>query len=288
MPRCAVRAFPCSRDHVLTFAMSTAVTVGILASLYLAFFLIERIVPLRQARAPLPGRLLVNFGVSAAAFATAFALVRSASDRTLEWTDVSGFGLLQWLDLPAVAEFAIAFLLLDLTFYYWHVANHRFSLLWRIHNVHHVDPDLDVSTAFRFHFAEVALSTGFRVLQIALIGPAVLTYAIYEVAFQAGTLFHHSNIRLPEKLERRMNLALVTPRMHGIHHSQVRKETNSNFGVVFSWWDRLHRTLGLDVPQARIVIGIPGYSRDDDNRLSRLFAQPFAPQRDYWKHPDGF
>ncbi len=266
--------------------MSTVATAGILATLYLAFFLIERLVPLRRARAPLWGRLLVNLGVSIAAFATAFALVSPASDRTLEWTNASGFGLMQWLELPTMAESTLTFLLLDLTFYYWHVANHRFSPLWRIHNVHHVDPDLDVSTAFRFHFAEVALSAGFRVLQIMLIGPTALAYAIYEVAFQAGTLFHHSNIRLPERLERRMNLAFVTPRMHGIHHSQAREETNSNFGVVFSWWDRLHRTLGLDIPQERIVIGIPGYSGDRDNRLTRLFAQPFVSQCDYWKRSD--
>src|SRR5712691_2895647 len=117
--------------------MSTVATAGILASLYLAFFLIERIFPLRQARAPLWGRLLVNVGVSIAAFATAFALVSPASDRTLEWTNTSGFGLMQWLGLPVAAEFALTFLLLDITFYYWHVANHRVALLWRIHNVHH-------------------------------------------------------------------------------------------------------------------------------------------------------
>ena len=265
--------------------MSAATTAGVLAALYLAFFLIERIAPLRRARAPLWGRLFVNLAISAAAFATAFALVGPASERTIQWTGASSFGLVRWLGLSGVVEFGLAFLLLDLTFYYWHVANHRFPLLWRIHSVHHVDPDLDVTTAFRFHFAEVALSAGFRILQIMLIGPAALTYAIYEIAFQAGTLFHHSNIRLPELLERKLNLAMVTPRMHGIHHSQAREETHSNFGVVFSWWDRLHRTLGLNVPQAGIVIGIPGYSGADDNRVRRLLALPFVAQRDYWKRP---
>jgi sterol desaturase/sphingolipid hydroxylase (fatty acid hydroxylase superfamily) len=262
--------------------MSTPWLIALLASLYLAFFLIEWISPLRRRKAALPHRLAVNFAVSVAALATAVAIVRPASDWSLEWAGMSGFGLMHALALSAPAEFAVTFLLLDLSFYYWHVANHRFALLWRIHNVHHVDPDLDVSTAFRFHFAEVALSAGFRLLQVILIGPAVATYAIYEAAFQACTLFHHSNIRLPERAERGLNAAIVTPRMHGIHHSQVREENNSNFGIVFTWWDRLHRTLRLDVPQDAVVIGIPGYTRPEDNRTLRVLALPFRPQRDYW------
>jgi sterol desaturase/sphingolipid hydroxylase (fatty acid hydroxylase superfamily) len=162
------------------------------------------------------------------------------------------------------------------------VANHRIHFLWRFHNVHHIDPDLDVSTAFRFHFIEVGLSAGFRALQVLVIGPSFFAYLVYESAFQLGTLFHHSNTRLPPGLERALNVLLVTPRMHGIHHSNVREENISNFGVVFPWWDRLHRTLRLNVPQADVVIGIPAYSGPADNRILRCFAMPFHPQRDYW------
>jgi sterol desaturase/sphingolipid hydroxylase (fatty acid hydroxylase superfamily) len=100
-------------------------------------------------------------------------------------------------------------------------------------------------------------------------------------------LFHHSNVRLPIRIERLLNLVLVTPRMHGIHHSQVRDETNSNYSVVFSWWDRLHRTLGLNIPQSEIVIGVPAYSHPEDNRLSNSLVLPFRRQRDYWCLPDG-
>src|SRR4029450_6644981 len=99
--------------------------------------------------------------------------------------------------------------------------------------------------------------------------------------------FHHSNVRLPIGFERVLNLVLVTPRMHGIHHSQVRDETNSNYSVVFSWWDRLHRTLGLNVPQSAIVIGIPAYSKPEDNSVSNALLLPFRPQRNYAHRPDG-
>jgi sterol desaturase/sphingolipid hydroxylase (fatty acid hydroxylase superfamily) len=176
---------------------------------------------------------------------------------------------------------------MDLTFYWWHVANHRVPFLWRFHNVHHIDPDLDVSTAFRFHFGEVALSAAFRVAQVSAIGLSGWMFAVYELVFQVNTAFHHSNVRLPIQLERLLNLVIVTPRMHGIHHSQVRDETNSNYSVVFSWWDRLHRTLGLNIPQSAIVIGVPAYSHPADNRLWNALLLPFQRQRDYWRGLDG-
>src|SRR5687767_15197579 len=136
-----------------------------------------------------------------------------------------------------------------------------------------------VSTAFRFHFGEVAMSAGFRVAQILVLGVSVVEFAIYELVFQTSTLFHHSNLRLPLQTERRLNLILVTPRMHGIHHSEIRRENNSNFSVVFPWWDRLHRTLRLNVPQSQIVIGMPGYAEIRDGKLGEALLMPFKRQR---------
>lgn len=262
-------------------------TILVVAAIGLAFFVLERVVPLRRQTRSLVGRLLVNLGVSAVAFGAALLLVTPAASRAAGWTGAEPFGLLHAVPLPAPLAAVAAFLLLDLSFYYWHRLNHRVPFLWRFHNVHHFDPDLDVSTAFRFHFGEIALSAGLRVVQVVLIAPSVWTFAAYEVVFQANTLFHHSNVRLPIRLERVLNRLLVTPRMHGIHHSQVQRETNSNYGVVFPWWDRLHRTLGLNVPQSGVVIGVPGYSEPGDNRLWHAFTAPFRRQKDYWRTPDG-
>ena len=263
-------------------------TFTIVIALMLAtLFVVERFSPLRLSTRPLLGRLLVNLAISALAFAAAMLLARPAALSVLDWAADRPFGLVHVMPMPVAAQFVIAFLLMDLAFYWWHVANHRVPFLWRFHNVHHIDPDLDVSTAFRFHFGEVALSTIFRIVQVGVIGLSMWMFAVYEIAFQANTLFHHSNVRLPIRLERLLNLVIVTPRMHGIHHSQVRDETNSNFSVVFSWWDRLHRTLGLNIPQAEIVIGVPGYADTGDNALSNALLLPFRHQRDYWCHPDG-
>jgi sterol desaturase/sphingolipid hydroxylase (fatty acid hydroxylase superfamily) len=253
----------------------------------LGLFVLERRFPLRRPRRPLAGRLLVNLTFAVVAFATVALTVRPAAEATLGWTGRSAFGLAQLAAIPAALRPVLAFLLMDLTFYWWHRANHRIPLLWRFHNVHHIDPDLDVSTAFRFHFGELAFSSAFRVAQIGLIGPSLGSYLFYETVFQAGTLFHHGNVRLPILAERLLNRFLVTPRMHGIHHSQVMAETNSNYGTVFPWWDRLHRTLGLNIPQGAIEIGIPAYARAQDNRLWNTLAIPFRWQRDYWRRGDG-
>lgn len=267
--------------------MSLALTVAVVAAAGLLFLLAERAVPLRIQRCPWLRELALNLALSAVAFGVSAVLVRPAIVRTMGWSRQQDLGLVYLVEMPAWARGLFVFVLLDLTFYYWHRLNHVWPALWRFHNVHHCDPDLGVSTSFRFHFAEVALSTVFRVVQVLIIGAALPAYAVYEVAFQLNTLFHHSNVRLPIRLERLLNQILVTPRMHGIHHSQVREETNSNYSVVLSWWDRLHRTLRLNVPQSRIVTGVPGYSAPEDNQLWGLLSMPFREQRDYWTRSDG-
>jgi sterol desaturase/sphingolipid hydroxylase (fatty acid hydroxylase superfamily) len=261
--------------------------IGCLAALALLLFALEQIHPLRERTRGLIGHLLVNVVVSALAFVVAALLIRPLVEGVLRWSSEAPFGVVHLVGLPGIPRAALAFLLMDLSFYYWHLANHRVPFLWRFHNVHHIDPDLDVSTALRFHFGEIAMSAAFRALQLTTIGTSPVTYVIYESTFQANTLFHHSNVRLPIALERLLNKVLVTPRMHGIHHSQVRAENNSNYSVVLSCWDRLHRSLRLNIPQSELVIGIPAYRAPDDNRLWNVLVLPFRKQRDYWRGTDG-
>ena len=260
---------------------------AVLAFLLLTLFVLEQRIALRRRTRPVLGRLLINAGISALAFAAATWLVWPTARALTRMSAETPFGLLNVVPLPSSLRFVLAFLLMDLFFYWWHRANHRIPFLWRFHNVHHIDPDLDVSTAFRFHFGEIALSAGFRVVQVGVIGLSAPMFAAYELVFQANTLFHHSNVWLPIRVERLLNRVLVTPRMHGIHHSQVREEADSNYSVVFPWWDRLHRTMGLNIPQADVVVGVPAYARPEDNTLSNTLLLPFRHQRDYWLRPDG-
>jgi len=261
--------------------LATAIPITA-ACLFVGLVLLERCLPLRKETRSLWRRLGVNITVSCLALAVAAFVVKPAASSVMG-SGSSQIGVLGLVNAPSWIEAIIGFLLLDLTFYYWHLLNHKVGFLWRFHNVHHIDPDLDVSTAFRFHLGEVGLSAIIRVLQVTLIGMSVETYLVYELAFTANTIFHHSNVRLPIRVERWLNLILVTPRMHGIHHSQVKQETNSNYSVVLPWWDWLHRSLRLNVPQDRIKIGVPGYARPEDNTLWSVLTLPFRHQRDYWK-----
>ncbi|MBS3744969.1 MAG: sterol desaturase family protein [Wenzhouxiangellaceae bacterium] len=255
----------------------------VVAIVYLTMFLLERRFPLRKARRPLWPRVLVNVAITGIAVATAAITVRPAVEHLLALSPQQNFGALALLELPLAAEFAIAFVLFDWSFYWWHRLNHRVPLLWRFHNVHHVDPDLDVTTAFRFHAVEIGYSSAFRATQVLLIGPAAWMYFMYELVFQVATLFHHSNVKLPLRIERAVNRVFVTPRMHGVHHSHFHTETDSNYSTVLSWWDRLHRSLRLNVPQEAIRIGVPAYSQPADNRPGKLLRMPFAEQRTYWR-----
>ena len=267
--------------------MPSGFTFAALSGLFALLFILEQVFPLRARTARLWQRFILNLAISAVAFVTAAVLVKPLGGLLLRWSADKPIGVLHWVSLREPVAMAGGFLLMDLSFYYWHLANHKLPLLWRFHNVHHMDEDLDVTTAFRFHFGEIAFSAVFRMVQVLALGVSGWTYAIYEVVFQANTMFHHSNVRLPISLERLLNKVLVTPRMHGIHHSQVETETNSNFSTVFSWWDRMHRSLDVSVPQSQIIVGVPAYSGQIEKRVWGCLALPFQKQRDYWCKPDG-
>lgn len=239
----------------------------------------ENIYPLRARKRPRPGRYVTNAVMTSLAVLAGAAAVRPVGLGLASLTEARAFGALNWLALPGWAKFAAGFLLMDLTFYYWHRVNHTVHFLWRFHSVHHIDPDLDVTTSMRFHFGEVLLSSFFRAAQVAAIGIAPQTYIVYESCFTLATLFHHSNLKVPLSLERGLNRILVTPRMHGIHHSVVRSELNSNYSVIFRWWDALNRSLVLNVPQSAITIGVGRFADARDNRVLRLAMLPFGKFR---------
>ena len=255
---------------------------------FLVFLVIlERRFPLRRAKRPIAGRLVVNLTITALALATASLTVKPAVMAAARLNAQSPTGLLNALPLPFMGKFLVGFLLMDFSFYLWHRANHEIPLLWRFHNVHHADPDLDISTSFRFHFVEIGISTGFRVVQMFAIGVTPVLMVTYETVFFAATMFHHSNTRMPIEFERILNCVFVTPRMHAIHHRAIKDETNSNYSVVLSWWDRLATSLCLGIEQEEIVVGVPAYMRPEENGAANLAALPFRRQKNYWTWPSG-
>jgi sterol desaturase/sphingolipid hydroxylase (fatty acid hydroxylase superfamily) len=241
--------------------------------------------PLRQPHEPKPSRTARNLTVGAVT-AVALALTeRPMSLRLSPLVHEHRWGLLKLTELPPWLEAALAIVLLDYTLYLWHVATHRVPFLWRFHLVHHVDRELDASNALRFHCGEMVLSVVWRAGQIFLIGVAPLPLSIWQTLLLVEILFHHSNVRLPIGLERILLRFVVTPRMHGIHHSMIESEVNSNWSSGLTLWDRLHGTLRLDVEQSEIEVGVPAY-RDAGLGLPALLALPFRPLRDGWPSAD--
>jgi sterol desaturase/sphingolipid hydroxylase (fatty acid hydroxylase superfamily) len=202
------------------------------------------------------------------------------------WAQSTSIGLLHWLPLSAWFKVLCGIVAMDYAYYWWHIATHRFELLWRFHNVHHTDLDMDVSTATRFHFGELLLSVVFRVATVLIFGIAPLALIVFEIVFECAGQFHHSNWRLPLWIENTLNRLIVMPRMHGIHHSVVRAETDSNWGTIFSLWDKLHCTQRIDIAQSEITIGVPGYRDEQELSIGDLWKMPFLPQRE-WRMPDG-
>lgn len=197
------------------------------------------------------------------------------------------WGLLQRARLPGWAETTLAVLLMDYTLYLWHVLVHKVPGLWRYHLVHHADLDMDASTALRFHFAELVVSAPWRAAQVVTIGVSPLALSVWQTFLFCSILFHHSNLRLPIGLERRLSLLLVTPRLHGIHHSTIEDEASSNWSSGLTIWDRLHGTLRRNVAQPAIVIGVPGYRDPADLTLPKVLALPFVDERVEWEGPEG-
>ena len=192
-------------------------------------------------------------------------------------------GVLQRIGLRRPAATVAGVLLLDYTLWVWHWLNHRTSALWRFHRVHHVDLDLDVWTGIRFHFGEMAMAGVLRMLQIRLIGPPLDSLRIWQMLLLPSIFFHHSKIALPWKLEKALSYLVVTPRMHSIHHSTVRDETDSNWSSLFSIWDRMHGTFRLDVPQESITIGVPAYQDPEDVTIGRMVVLPLKETAGDWR-----
>lgn len=188
-------------------------------------------------------------------------------------------GLRHLLGLPDAVGLVFSMLALDWTFYYWHWMLHKIPFLWRFHNVHHVDLDLDSTTALRFHFGELMISTLYRSAQILVLGISPFILILFEVMVTSFALFHHSNFRFPLRLENILNRFVITPRLHGVHHSTIRDETDSNFGTILTVWDRLHSTLRTDVPQDRIKIGVPEFQDPRELGFWNLLSLPFRKQR---------
>lgn len=258
--------------------------VPLLAAAALLLFVAESRRQLRKRTQPRVKRLTTNTIVALPSFSLLRYLLLPVMVNMAKESRKRKAGLFYQVNAALALKHVAAFLLLDYSNYIWHILLHRIPLLWRFHLVHHSDLDLDLTTAFRFHFGELIGSVASRGFAVFAIGPSPLLVLLYEAIFEGATQFHHTNWRLPFKVENALNKVIVTPRMHGIHHSMVKQETDSNYAVIFSFWDRLHRTIRLNIPQDLVVIGVPSYSNARELTTGYLLKLPFTKVRP-WQAP---
>jgi len=221
-------------------------------------------------------RRVINFGILFIDIIFLRIIFPSSAVGIAIWAQSKHFGLFNYLDFPPWIEMVISLLLFDLAIYGQHALFHFWSPMWRLHRVHHSDTAYDLSLAIRFHPLEILISLLIKAFLIIIIGPTALTVLVFEVILNSVALFHHSNIDLG-KFDPILRWILVTPKMHRIHHSSHREETNSNFSFNLSIWDRLFRTHVQSAKEGddNITIGIEIFREDKEESLWAILTQPF-------------
>ncbi|MCG6903939.1 MAG: sterol desaturase family protein [Rhodobacter sp.] len=253
-----------------------AIRVTVFLGVLVAFALAEIAAPRRRREIP----RLLRWSNNLALVVLDAALVRLAFPVLAVGLAViardRGWGLMNLIDLPVWAAIVIAVLLFDLVIYLQHVVFHAVPVLWRLHRMHHADPEIDVTTGIRFHPVEILLSMALKLAVVAVLGPPAVAVLIFEVLLNATSLFNHSNLKLPPRLDAVLRLFVVTPDMHRVHHSIRREETDSNYGFNLPWWDRLlgtYRAAPRDGHEG-MTIGLTRFRSRRDLWLDRMLIQP--------------
>ncbi len=213
---------------------------------------------------------LINAVLTAIIVATLFPYILSGAGR-------GDFGLLSLVAWPAWVELAIALLLFDIWMYIWHRVNHVVPFLWRFHRMHHTEVDMDASSAVRFHPGEIFFSGLARLAIIPLIGLHLHQLVLYELILSFSVFFHHSNIRLLPKLDYGLMALIVTPAMHRVHHSRWEPETNSNYGTILSWWDKIFGSFRLRDDAHALQLGLDEFDSPRWHTIKGLMGTPLAP-----------
>jgi sterol desaturase/sphingolipid hydroxylase (fatty acid hydroxylase superfamily) len=252
-------------------SLRLAAFLGVLALLLLA----ERLIPWAQPHPLGWRRWLPNLGlVALGGVAVRFGLPLAAVGAAL-WAQAQGIGLLNWLDVPLWAGILLTVVLFDLLIYFQHRVFHAVPLLWRLHRVHHADPEMDATTGVRFHPVEIWISMVVKIAAAVALGAPPEGVVAFEILLNATSLFEHAAIRIPPALDRALGWVIVTPNLHRIHHSEREHETNSHYGFCLSLWDRIFGTW-RGRWEGELVLGVRGWRAVPEQTLPRLLTQPFA------------
>jgi len=247
------------------------------ASVFTVMALWEALAPRRRQAVTRAQRWPSNLGIVALDALIVRILFPTTAVGLALLAETKGWGLFHAFSLPWWVAIVLGVVLLDLAIYLQHVLVHAVPALWRLHRMHHADLEFDVTTGARFHPIEILLSMMLKMMVITALGAPAVAVLVFEVLLNATAMFNHSNVRIPQALDRAIRLIVVTPDMHRIHHSVAPRETNSNFGFNLSLWDRLFGTYRAEpaAGQEAMTIGIHQFRDPAEQRLDRMLTQPF-------------
>ncbi len=254
-------------DNLQTFSYTTTIICGLL------LWIFEGVVPFFSGRKSREKHAAVNLSIALINLlillpsGLLMALVLQESKTV--WAGVKA------LAVPAYVQTILVILLVDLWMYMWHRLNHEVDFLWRFHSVHHSDPSLDVTTAWRFHYVEIIFSELLRFPVFILIGAGIEDLLLYSMLMTPVIEFHHSNVSIPSSADRLLRAVIPSPLMHRIHHSVIRSEHDSNYGSMLSFWDRLFGSFIVKPDIRHMAIGLRGESSPVQQRIGALLVRPF-------------
>ncbi|HEY9825866.1 MAG TPA: sterol desaturase family protein [Stenomitos sp.] len=247
------------------------------AGVFVLMALWEQTAPCRPLSMPRLQRWLSHLGLAILNTGLLRVVLPLAAVGIAEIAQSRSWGLFNVLIVPQALAIVGSLIVLDFVIYGQHVLMHVVPWLWRLHQVHHADLDLDVTTAIRFHPAEMVLSMGLKMATVAILGMPPFAVATFEILLNASAMFNHSNIALPPKLEQGLKWILVTPNMHRIHHSIKPEESNRNFGFNLPWWDHWCGTYQAQPSEAHTTmpLGLAQYRSNTVERLGWMLLAPF-------------
>lgn len=258
----------------------SAYRAGILIGGIAIFWIIESAVPLFRFKYHKIKHAGINFFLTFTTIVINF-LFAGLLYFMASWVVEHDFGIIQWVNLPIWIELLIGLMLLDLVgAYFIHWLEHQVKMMWQFHLIHHSDTTVDTTTANRHHPGESVFRAVFTTLAVFMVGAPIWMVFLYQSLSVVLSQFNHANIHLPELVNKVLSWVFVTPNMHHVHHHQTQPLTDTNYGNIFSIWDRLFGTFAYVTDPQTIVYGIDTYpDSKEHSHIGGLLKIPFQKYR---------